>query len=60
MKHLKIEVENDEFLVIKDCKYGWKDGSCCCNCNNQLKIMCHPRNEKHGVGSINCLDMLVM
>lgn len=23
---------------------AWQDGSCCCNCENQIKLMCHPWN----------------
>lgn len=34
------------------CDKGWKDGSCCCNCINQLKLNRHPLNETIGNGSI--------
>lgn len=26
------------------CDKGWHDGSCCCNCAHQRKLMCHPWN----------------
>jgi hypothetical protein len=35
------------------CDKGWHDGSCCCNCKNQLKLMCHPWNKEFGKGSIS-------
>jgi len=27
----------------KHCEHGY-NGDCCCNCANQVKIMCHPWN----------------
>jgi len=27
-----------------NCDKGWHDGSCCCNCKHQKKLMCHPWN----------------
>ncbi len=48
----------------KDCKEGY-DGMCCCNCQHQVKLFCHPSNGKQlaygfledkrqiGVGAIN-------
>jgi len=38
--------------MAKNCKKGWHDGSCCCNCQNQRKLMCHPWNKEFGKGSI--------
>ncbi len=35
------------------CEHGWHDGSCCCNCTNQLKLMKHPWNKDFGKGSIS-------
>lgn len=32
---------------------GWHDGSCCCNCKHQKKLMCHPWNKGFGEGSIS-------
>ena len=36
----------------KDCEHGYR-GSCCCNCKNQIKLMCHPWNKDFGKGSIS-------
>lgn len=35
------------------CQYGWHDGSCCCNCINQKKLMKHPMNRVLGKGNIS-------
>lgn len=35
-----------------NCKHGWHDGSCCCNCINLVEINCHPMNKTVGEGSI--------
>jgi len=39
--------------IVSICKHGWKDGSCCCNCKNQLKLMKHPWNNDFGKGLIS-------
>ena len=44
-------ITEDEQLELKEefkCKEpgSYTDGSCCCNCVNQMKIMCHPLNGK--------------
>lgn len=35
------------------CEYGWHDGSCCCNCEHQKKLMSHPWNKRFGKGSMS-------
>ncbi len=35
------------------CEHGWHDGSCCCNCENQLELRKHPWNKDFGKGSIS-------
>jgi hypothetical protein len=42
------EIDSSE----KKCEHGWHDGSCCCNCIHQLKLMKHPWNKEFGKGSI--------
>ena len=37
--------------MSKDCEHGHQ-GDCCCNCENQLKLMKHPWNKEFGKGSI--------
>lgn len=27
------------------CPEGWHDGSCCCNCKNQIELFKHPWNK---------------
>lgn len=29
------------------CDRGWHDGSCCCNCINQIELFKHPWNIKY-------------
>ncbi len=29
------------------CEHGWHDGSCCCNCKNQVELFKHPMNTIH-------------
>lgn len=33
-------------------KLARHDGSCCCNCEHQKKLMCHPWNKGFGEGEI--------
>lgn len=40
MENEKISLEKN----TKDCKHGWHDGSCCCNCSNLVLINRHPCN----------------
>jgi len=35
------------------CALGWHDGSCCCNCHNQLELRKHPSNSTFGKGNIS-------
>ena len=49
------EQENKEVSNVSEinkCRFGWHDGSCCCNCKNQFKLMKHPTNKEFGKGSI--------
>lgn len=32
---------------IDKCNKGWHDGSCCCNCKNQIELFKHPWNKIH-------------
>jgi hypothetical protein len=34
------------------CDKGWHDGSCCCNCLHQKRLMCHPWNGNQNINGI--------
>lgn len=36
---------------MKNCEHGYR-GMCCCNCKNQLKLMCHPWNGAYVLDKI--------
>ncbi len=43
------EIKNEP---VAKCEHGWHDGSCCCNCSNQLELRKHPWNKEFGKGSV--------
>ena len=47
-----MDTENKTESSEEKCEHGWYDGSCCCNCIHQLKLMKHPWNKEFGKGSI--------
>jgi len=44
--------EQEKEAEGKECEHGYR-GNCCCNCKNQIKLMCHPWNKGFGKGSIS-------
>jgi hypothetical protein len=40
---------------MRKCEIGgsWDDGGCCCNCQHQIRLNCHPWNQKIGRGNIS-------
>jgi hypothetical protein len=44
--NLKTESNNANLLLgAVKCAEGWHDGSCCCNCKNQIELFKHPCNK---------------
>lgn len=46
---MKVDLDDEKAAIgleknSKDCKHGWNDGSCCCNCSNLVLVNRHPSN----------------
>ena len=46
------QTDANTVLAEVKCAQGWHDGSCCCNCKNQIELRRHPMNTNFGEGSI--------
>lgn len=46
-------MDSNTFKIPPLCENAraWHDGTCCCNCANQRKLMSHPWNQKFGKGA---------
>jgi hypothetical protein len=39
------QTDANTVLGAVKCAEGWHDGSCCCNCRNQIELYKHPWNK---------------